>query len=251
MDKPPFGVPEIVAAVAGAESVLDAGCGSARLTVALADAGAAEVVGVDTSRERLDQGSARLAAHPAGRRVELIMADFDESLPFPAGRFAASVSRLALMIAKDPIATLRELGRVTATGGRVVTALWAPVGDNPWFALPRSAAAAVLGPERAAYARAFGRIGDPAEAAELHRAVGLTDVRAQTLRETLGVEDAAALWAWMTRENGHVRRLDAMLTAAERAAVLEALAREAAEYRTADGSLALPRTMTLVTARVA
>jgi ubiquinone/menaquinone biosynthesis C-methylase UbiE len=244
----PFGVPEIITAVAGADSVLDAGCGSARLTVALADAGAAEVVGIDTSRERLDQGTARLPTHPVGTRVELMVADFDQSLPFPAGRFAATVSRLALMIARNPIATLRELARVTATGGRVVTAVWAPVDDNPWFAFPRSAATTVLGPDRADYARAFGRIGRPEEAAELHRAAGLTDVRAQTLRQNLGVHDAAALWTWITRENGHVRGLDATLTTAERAAVLEELARSTADYRRADGSLGLPRTLTLVTA---
>jgi SAM-dependent methyltransferase len=245
---PPFGVPEIVAAAAGAGAVLDAGCGSARLTLALADAGAAEVVGIDTSAERLEQGAARLAAHPAGAKVTLIAADFDEPLPFPGARFAATVSRLALMIAGDPIVTLREFRRVTATGGRVVTAVWAPPAANPWFALPRSAAAAVVGPDRADYARAFGRIGDPGEAAELHRAAGLTDVDARTLRETLDVRDAAALWAWMTRENGHVRRLDAELASADRAAVVAELSRLAVEHRTADGSLSLARTMTLVTA---
>ena len=57
------------------------------------------------------------------------------------------------MIASDPVVTLRELRRVTVAGGRIVTALWAPVDANPWFALPR-AAAAVVGPERADYARA-------------------------------------------------------------------------------------------------
>jgi SAM-dependent methyltransferase len=246
----PFGVREIVAAVAGAGSVLDAGCGSARLTLALAAAGAADVIGIDTSLERLEQGSARISTHPDGARVKLMEADFEKPLPFPDRRFGAAVSRLALMIPVDPVVTLRELGRVTAPGGRVVTALWAPVGENPWFALPRSAADAVLGLDRARYARAFGRIGSPDEAAEVHRAARLGDVRAQTLRETLDVRDAAALWTWMTRENGHVRRLDAALSAAERTDVLEELERLVAEYRRPDGSLRLPRTMTLVTAAV-
>lgn len=149
----PFGVAEIVAAVAPAGSVLDAGCGSARLTLALADAGAAEVVGIDTSVERLAQGRARISTHAMGARVKLIAADFDRELPFPDGRFGAAVSRLALMIAIDPVATLRELRRVTGPGGRIVTALWAPVGDNPWFALTRAATAAVVGRDRADYAR--------------------------------------------------------------------------------------------------
>jgi len=240
---PPFGVPEIISAVGGADSVLDAGCGSARLTVALAEAGVAEVVGIDTNLEQLAQGRARVVPG-----VELRVADFDEPLPFADGRFGASVSRLALMIARDPVATLRELGRVTVSGGRVATALWGPAGSNPWFELPRAAVAAVLGAERASYARAFGRLGDPSEATAVHRAAGLGDVRVETLPETLDVADAGALWAWMTRENGHVRRVDAALTAPERAAVLEELARLVTEYRAADGSLRLPRTMTLVTA---
>ena len=246
----PFGVSELVAAVVAAGSVLDAGCGSARLTLALAEAGVADVVGIDTSLERLTQGRARISAHPMGARVHLLEADFDRVLPFPDGRFSAAVSRLALMIAADPVATLRELRRVTARGGRIVTALWAPVDDNPWFALPRSAAAAVVGPKRAEYARAFGRLGDPEAATQVHRAAGLVDVQASTLRETLDVSDAAGLWTWIARENGHVRRLDAALTVADRTAVLDALDRLVAEHRRVDGSLALPRAMTLVTATV-
>jgi SAM-dependent methyltransferase len=246
----PFGVPEIVAAVAAAGPVLDAGCGSARLTLALADAGVADVVGIDTSLERLTQGRARISTHPMGARVKLMEADFDRVLPFPDGRFGAAVSRLALMIATDPVATLRELRRVTAAGGRIVTALWAPVNDNPWFALPRSAAAAVLGPKRADYARAFGRLGSPEAATGAHRAAGLADVQAATLRDTLDFEDPAALWTWIARENGHVRRLDAALTVSQRAAVLDQLDRLVAKHRGSDGSLALQRSMTLVTATV-
>jgi SAM-dependent methyltransferase len=244
----PFGVREIVAAVAGADPVLDAGCGSARLTLALADAGAADVVGIDTSLERLAQGRARITAHPTGARVTLMEADFDHGLPFPDGRFTAAVSRLALMIAADSVATLRELRRVTAAGGRIVTALWAPVDENPWFGLPRAAAAAVIGPDRAGYARAFGRLGSPEAATGVHRVAGLADVKATTLRETLGFQDAGALWRWLAAENGHVRRLDAALTDPERAAVLDELDRLTAEHRGRDGTLALSRAMTLVTA---
>ena len=238
---PPFGVPEIVAAVAGAGSVLDAGCGSARLTLALAEAGAAEVVGIDTSRERLAQGRERIEAHPAGGRVSLIEADFNQALPFGGGRFGAVVSRLALMIAGDPVATLRELRRVTNDGGPIVTALWAPVDENPWFVLPRAAAAAVV-PERSNFARAFGRLGGPDAAADVHRAAGLDDVRVDTVRGTVDVDDAAGLWSRLASENGHFRRLDATLTEAERAAVLDELGRLMA------GTRALPRTITLVTA---
>ncbi len=246
----PLGVSEIVAAVSIDGSVLDAGCGSARLTLAIADAGAAEVVGIDTSDERLMQGRERIATHPMSGRVKLIEADFERTLPFPAGRFSASVSRLALMIAVDPVATLRELRRVTAPGGQIITALWAPVNENPWFTLPRAAAAAVIGPERADYARAFGRLGGLEEATRVHRAAGLADVQATTLRQTLDVRDVAGLWTWMVGEIGHLRRLDATLSVSERAAVLDELGRLVTDERADDGSLRLPRAMTLVTATV-
>lgn len=246
----PLGVSEIVAAVSTDGSVLDAGCGSARLTLAIADAGAAEVVGIDTSDERLMQGRERIATHPMSGRVKLIKADFDRALPFPDGRFSATVSRLALMIAVDPVATLRELRRVTAPGGQIITALWAPVNENPWFTLPRAAAVAVIGADRADYARAFGRLGGLEEATRVHRAAGLADVQAMTLRQTLDVRNVAGLWTWMIGEIGHLRRLDATLSVAERTAVLDELGRLVTDERADDGSLRLPRAMTLVTATV-
>ena len=45
-----------------------------------------------------------------GAHVTLMEANFDHVLPFSDGRFSAAVSRLALMIASDPVVTLRELG---------------------------------------------------------------------------------------------------------------------------------------------
>lgn len=244
----PFGAPQIIDAVAGAESVLDIGCGSARLTLGLARAGATEVVGIDTNAERLAQGRERLAQDPDGERVTLAEGDFNRPFAFGDGCFAASVSRLALMAAANPVATLREQRRVTVTGGPIATATWAPVAENPWMGLPRAAVAATLGAGPASYAGAFGRIGDPEDLAAAHRAAGLDEVRAETLLETLEVADVAALWAWLIEGNGHVRRLDADIGDGERAAVLAELDRLVAGYRDADGTLRLPRTMTLVTA---
>ena len=75
-------------------------------------------------------------------------------------------------------------------------------------------------------------------------------MRTETLRKTLDVQDAAALWAWMAGENGHVRRLDATRSVSERTAVLDELHQLVADHRTHDGSVRLPRAMTLVTATV-
>lgn len=241
----PFGVPELLAAVEGARRVLDAGCGSGRLTVALARSGA-EVTGLDTSADRLADARARAAG--AGVELRLLEADFEEPLPFADASFDAVTSRLALMIPADPVATLAELRRVLEPGGRLATVLWASLDRNPWFAAPREAAAAILGPERAAFARAFGRLGDAEEAAAVHRAAGLDAVEAGLLHERVSLPGAAAHWESLARDNGHYRRLDASLTADERAAVIADLESRLAPYRDGDG-LSLPRTLVLVTAR--
>jgi SAM-dependent methyltransferase len=240
----PFGTAEILAAVAGARRILDAGCGGGRLTVSLAQAGA-DVTGIDTSAERLEQ--ARRRARDAGVELRLREADFNAPLPFPDASFAAVTSRLALMAAGDPVATLRELRRVLEPGGRLVTVVWASLRDNPWFAVPRQAVAAVLGDERASFARAFGRLGDPVEAAEAHRAAGLEQVEARLLRERRTATDAAEYWQALARENGHFRRLAAALSDTEREALANEVQARLAPYREG-GRLSLPRTLVLVIA---
>ena len=241
----PFGTAEIVAAVAGAQRVLDAGCGGGRLTIALARAGAA-VTGIDTSGERLEQ--ARRRAARAGVELRLVEGDFNAPLPFADASFAAVTSRLALMAAADPVATLAELRRLLEPGGRLVTVLWAATAENPWFVVPREAVAAVLGEEHAVFARAFGKLGDPAEAAAVHRVAGLESVEAHRLHERAIVVDAAEHWATLSRENGHFRRIAATLSDAERVALAAELEERLDRYREGD-HLSLPRTLVLVSAR--
>ena len=168
--------------------MLDVGCGGGRLTITLAQAGA-EVTGIDTSEQRLEQ--ARRRAATAGVELDLIEADFNGSLSFADASFDAVTSRLALMAADDPVATLAELRRVLEPGGRLVTVLWASPEENPSFAVPREAIGAVLGDEQAAFARAFGRLGEPAEAAAVHLAAGFEDVVASRLHGTREAPDAA------------------------------------------------------------
>jgi SAM-dependent methyltransferase len=244
-ERPPFGVPELLAAVAGATRVLDAGCGSGRLTVALARTGA-DTTGFDQGPGPL--ADARRRADEAGLPLALVQADFNGPLPFADGSFDAATSRLALMVADDPVATLRELRRVLEPGGRIATAVWAVIDENPWFGLPRQSVAAVLGDERARFARAFGRLGDVEAAARVHRDAGLEAVDARMLRETLYAADTTAHWQWLTRQIGHFRRVDADLSDAERAALLADLDGRLAPFA-APGGLALPRAMVLVTAR--
>lgn len=242
----PFGAAEILAFVTGATRVLDAGCGSGRLTVALAEAGA-DVTGIDTNPGQLEEAGRR--AGKAGVTLALREADFNAPLPFEDASFDAATSRLSLMAARDPEATLTELRRVLEPGGRLVTVLWAAPAENPWFAVPRAAIGAVLGPERASFARAFGKLGDPEEAAAVHRAAGLVDVGATRLHERRFAPDAATYWQELAAENGHFRRVAAALGETEAQALAAEIEARLAPYCEGD-HLSLPRTLTLVTARV-
>jgi SAM-dependent methyltransferase len=224
--------------------VLDAGCGSGRLTVALAQTGH-EVTGVDGNDDALRRADER--ARGAGVELTLRRADIREPLPLEPGTLDAVVSRLVLMIPGDTAATIRNLCQPLVEGGVVATVVWAHVEENDWFCAPRAVVGEVLGADDAAFARAFGRLGSEEELAEVHRAAGLTVTGHTTLRDPVHTPDAAAHWAALARDNGHYGRLDARLGADDRQRLLAALERRLERHR-AQGELVLSRTLTLVTA---
>ena len=201
---------------------------------------------MDTSADALREARAR--AVEAGVELELVLADMNEPLPFADAAFDAVTSRLSLMVASDPVETLRELARVLAPGGRLATVLWAALPENPWFAVPREAVAGVLGPERGSFARAFGRLGSVEEAAAVHRAADLADVHGRLLHEAWERADAADHWRQLARDNGHFRRVDEALGASERDAIVADLDARLTRYRTG-ATLVIPRTLVLVAAQ--
>jgi SAM-dependent methyltransferase len=107
--------------------VLDVGCGTGRVALALAEE-ADEVVGVDPSEEMLAEGRAR--SHGSIVFVRACA----EALPFANGRFERAVARLVLHLV-DRDRALAELRRVLAPGGRLLVATFRPEHfDRIWLA---------------------------------------------------------------------------------------------------------------------
>jgi len=245
-DDLPFGVAEMPDAVGRPVTALDVGCGSGRLTVVLAQRGAA-MTGLDMSDERLARARAR--ADAAAVEVEWVHADMDEPLPFPDARFGAVVSRLSLMLSRDPDRLLRDAARVLLPEGVVVTAVGADIAGNPWFGEPRVAVAEVLGAEAASFARAFGRLDHPAQLKQLHCAAGFRHVEGWRPHGRGHRPKPAEHWAFLANTIDHYTRLDASLVAGQIEDVTEVLARRLEPFRH-DGELHIPRRIVLVSARL-
>ncbi|HEX3390576.1 MAG TPA: methyltransferase domain-containing protein [Streptosporangiaceae bacterium] len=113
-----------LAGVDRGQRVLDVGCGPGALTTELVSrAGAGAVSAVDPSasfaaavRERLPEVDVRRSAA--------------EQLPFPDGSFDAALAQLVVHFMTDPVAGLREMGRVTRPGGVVAACVWDHAGGR-------------------------------------------------------------------------------------------------------------------------
>ncbi|WP_354702335.1 class I SAM-dependent methyltransferase [Paraconexibacter sp. AEG42_29] len=106
------------------DRVLDLGCGTGTLAVALAQRlPGAVVAGVDVDPAILERAAAK--ADRAGVRVEWREARAGR-LPFAAGTFQRVTCTLVLhhLLPGDKIAALRECRRVLQPGGRLVVADW-------------------------------------------------------------------------------------------------------------------------------
>ncbi len=100
------------------QRVLDVGSGPGALTAELVKrTGSQSVSAVDPSPPFVDAARER---HP-GVDVRLAVA---EELPFEDDAFDAALAQLVVHFMSDPVAGLREMARVTATGGVVAACVW-------------------------------------------------------------------------------------------------------------------------------
>jgi SAM-dependent methyltransferase len=130
------GFSELLGDVSGRRA-LDLGCGAGQLAFYLAEAGAAEVVGIDASERMLEVARAR-AAHPRVSYRRATMEDAD----FADGAFDLVVSSLALHYVRDYAGLVRRIARWLRPGGRLVFST-----EHPIYTARASAEGWVVGPD--------------------------------------------------------------------------------------------------------
>ena len=102
--------------------VLDLGCGAGQLALHLAEADAAEVIGLDLSEQMLEIAR----AERAHTRVTYLQASMEEAA-FPPGRFELVVSSLAFHYVDDYPGLVRRIATWLVPGGVLVFSTEHPV----------------------------------------------------------------------------------------------------------------------------
>lgn len=104
--------------------VLDIGCGMGQLTRAIARAGGASgcVVGIERSREQIDEGRRQANANGEGKLVDVREGDAgDPPLSDDEwGSFDIVHARFVLEHVADPVSVVRAMVRAAKPGGRIV-----------------------------------------------------------------------------------------------------------------------------------
>ena len=113
-----------LAGVRPGHRALDVGCGPGALAAELVSRlGAGAVCAVEPSASFAAAAAQRLPGVDVRRSAA-------EQLPFPDGTFDATLAQLVVHFMTDPVAGLREMGRVTRPGGVVAACVWDHAGGR-------------------------------------------------------------------------------------------------------------------------
>jgi SAM-dependent methyltransferase len=168
------------------QRVLDVGCGPGVLTARLVErCGVDDVCAVDPSAPFVEAARARLP----GVDVRNAAA---EHLPFDDDTFDAALAQLVVHFMADPVAGLREMGRVARPGGLVSASVWDHTGGTGPLSPFWQAAVEVDPAAPTEDLLAGSREGHLAELAE---EAGLTEITSTALTVRVPFADFGDWWA--------------------------------------------------------
>ena len=235
----------------GGEHVLEIGCGTAAVTLPLAQAVGerGRVVAVDISEPMLEVGRQRVAESGL-RNVTLLLGDA-QVFAFEPAAFDIATSRMGVMFFAEPVTAFRNIRGALKPGGRLVFACWAPLAENRHWLISYDIAVRHLeppatSPEQGVGPRAFGK---PDYVRRILAEAGFVDISIERAHPTIigGSAEEEARQALMMGPTA--RLIEAKKPAA---AVRQTIADEVAAAFAAlagAGPIRLPATIFLVTAR--
>jgi len=227
-----------LAGVRAGDRLLDVAAGPGALSFPAARLGA-DVLAVDYSPAMVDllelRAKERALSNLRARVMDGTALELDD------GSFDIACSQLGIMLFPDRSAGLRELARVTRTGGTGVIVVFGPPDRVPFLSMFFEAvAAAVPGfatpPPRES---PLFCLCDPGDVIREMSEAGFRDVRVEPLEDLMEIASTEHLWLTMQGSAPAVAGLLARLSEAEREASRRALA-DAFRARFGDGPAVLP-----------
>lgn len=192
------------------DRVLDVGCGTGSLTVALprvAQVGA--VTGIDFAQVYVDHA----ASGNTDPRIAFRQGDAT-ALPFEDATFDRAFALLVLQFIPDAPRAVAEMRRAVRPGGTVTAATWDNFGGMPHFRLLWSTAA-VLFPDAIPPTQMFRRLDTQGEMEALWRQTGLLEVEQTNLLIRMEFENFEDYWQPLIRRDGPPGQFISTLSADE------------------------------------
>jgi SAM-dependent methyltransferase len=171
-------------------AVLDIGCGTGSLALALAERRPGPIVGVDLAEPYI----AFARTKPGADRVSFELGDASR-LSYADGSFAGALAQLVLIFVPDPAAVVGEMRRVTRQGGVVAAAIWDFRGGLVYQRLFWDTAAGIDPTAGLARDRLFSHpLAQPEGLAELWHGAGLAEVDVGSLASRMDFSSFEDYW---------------------------------------------------------